>query len=104
MNEDLQDQVNKLRALCVLQSAEIASLFQLLSALHRTLHTNGVPPPEIGDAYLRLRKELTYQQLKAVEDKNPGLAAETLRILDSTCKNYPLSDFTETDSEQPAGG
>lgn len=98
----LRSQVDNLRALCALQSAEIGALFVLLSRLHHTLHAHEEPPPEIGDAYLRLRKELTYKQLTAIEDKNSALAAEIQRILDNTCRIYPLSDFKEPDTE-PTG-
>ncbi|QBG47682.1 hypothetical protein EGM51_09855 [Verrucomicrobia bacterium S94] len=88
--EKLESDINHLRALCALQSAEISALLLLTG---RLIEKN---PGILGDGvdfeseYLRLRSLSARQQLETLEDSKPQLAADILELLENSCKNHPI--------------
>jgi hypothetical protein len=88
-NKELQNEITRLKAQIYLHEAQISALYLMLAEIIRDHHTlsSGEDP---ADAYIRLRKELSHQILKNLEDINPQLSAEILSILDNPSQNYPI--------------
>ena len=80
---DLRSDLLHLKALCVVHAGEIEVLRSVLSEFHSDSDA-------FGADYIARRKAAIYSYLSALEDTNPALAAEIQRILDKTCRQFPL--------------
>ena len=90
MNDDIREELNRLRGLCVIHAAEIETLFLLLTSLYRRLALTPSQKEDISHTYVRMRKEAGQRMLLGIEDKNPELAAQIQAMLDDSCKNFPI--------------
>ena len=92
MNAPLDEELIRLKALGILQSATVHSLLLLVAAHDEVLRRVA---PEIGDfaqRFLATQRDAIHIQLERIEQSNPALAATLQQIVDEECKSFP-SDY-----------
>lgn len=77
-----------------MQIADVSSLLSLLSEIRAAL-LESLPQlrgqlPEVGERFLRLRKQLLHAQLEKLEETNPALAARIQQKIDDSSMQYPF--------------
>jgi len=84
-----REQLERLRALCELQRAEIASAHLCLLGLASYVRRQAPDLPDMNELYLQLRKQCLQRQLEKLEALDPALAARLLQLIDSSSTNFP---------------
>jgi site-specific recombinase len=85
----MSDEIERLQALSVLQTADINALFLLVRRLEEMLRPNYPDMPDLADLFLQLRKEQLQQHLEAAETKDPAFAARLQQMIDESCTIFP---------------
>ena len=86
----MNDELLRLRALCMIQSADIASLCSLIKLLSENIRPLCPSLPDLDAEFLKQRKAYLQFDLEDLETKNPELAANIQKLIDQSCKNHPF--------------
>jgi hypothetical protein len=84
-----QEQLERLRALCELQRAEILSAHLCLLGIASYVRRQAPDLPDMNELYVRFRKQFLQRKLEELEISDPALAARLLDLIDSSSTNFP---------------
>jgi hypothetical protein len=90
-NQEMNDELLRLRALTIIQVADISALIGYLEKMEAALRPVAPNLPTFKQTFLADRKKLVQDWLEDTETKNPALAAQLQKLIDSSCKLHPFN-------------
>lgn len=90
MDSDIQNQIDRMKALLFLSSADISALVSTLQCLADSCRAAGVQVPDVSEDWLERRKQIAQKALESLEISNPAYAAKIQELIDDNCTNYPF--------------
>ena len=87
----MSDDLDRQRALNLIQTADVSSLLRAIEQVVETLRPQHPELPDVSALFLRERKRLLQQELEHLETSNPALAARLQALIDRSCTRYPFS-------------
>lgn len=86
---ELQEQIDRLRALSYIQTADVNALYALVRRLERSLRPHAPDLPDLSDMFLEVRKRELQRALENLEKTHPGEAARFQQLIDQSCTIFP---------------
>lgn len=86
----MNDELLRLKALAMIQSADTSSVLGVLKAVVNSLREDFPDLPDVDAEFLKRRKELLHLLLEDYEKTNPALAARMQQVIDKASKNHPF--------------
>lgn len=86
----MNDELTRLKALSLLQAADISSLLELVLVLGAAVRQSHPDLPDLARQFLTLRRKSVQTALESCETTHPAVAARLQELIDNSCANYPF--------------